>query len=92
MDSKQWLEQKRKEGIRKAQEAAGMTKPERELPTTWIAGYEGEARVGERTIQRGDEVELTARNIMRMNKEDLRALINKFGAAALDKRLGVVRK
>jgi hypothetical protein len=58
-----------------------------ELPTHYTPSHDGDARYGAVVIKAGQEVELSPANLVRLDKRDLRFLINKFSSAALDERL-----
>jgi hypothetical protein len=58
-----------------------------ELPTHYTPSHDGDSRYGVVAIKAGQEVELSPANLVRLDKRDLRFLINKFSSAALDERL-----
>lgn len=86
-DSKTWLETKRKENIRKAQEQAGMISTEKILPTHWTPSEDGSFSNTGPVIKAGVPVVLNSETFRRMSLTDLRAITLRYGGKLVNEKL-----
>jgi hypothetical protein len=87
VDPKAWFEQKRKDEIRRQQQAVGMVP---ELPATWVLLADLPATDSEEGMPKGRAVPLTRALLTRpgLSREDLVTMIRKYGATAVNKIVG----
>jgi hypothetical protein len=91
MDSKQWLEEKRKESIRRDQERAGMIPTDKKLPSHWTPSEDGTFSNTGTVIRAGVPVALTREVFCRLSKTDMRLILSKFGSKLVDELLQIRR-
>jgi hypothetical protein len=91
MDSKQWLEEKRKESIRRDQERVGLIPTDKKLPSHWTPSEDGTFSNTGTVIRAGVPVALTREVFCRLSKTDMRLILSKFGSKLVDELLQIRR-